>query len=279
MTKVYNRKLKEYEEIKHFGGNALEKVYSSKLLTYILTSKFISKVYGLYNSSFLSKKNINNFIKENNIDITKYEKEDYKNFNEFFIRKKKNINIDNNRKHLISPVDGKLLVYKVDNKKIKVKNFTYTLDELFDTNVVDNFKNGYVLVFRLSVDNYHRFHYIDDGVRVKRKRIKGKLHTVSSSSDKYKIFKENEREYSILDTNNFGIIYYMEVGAMLIGRIINYDKDRFSRGEEKGYFLPGGSTVILLVNNVKIDKDILDNSKDNIEVLVEVGQRVGVLND
>ena len=50
MTKVYNRKLKEYEEIKHFGGNALEKAYSSKLLTYILTSKFISKVYGLYNS-------------------------------------------------------------------------------------------------------------------------------------------------------------------------------------------------------------------------------------
>ena len=279
MTKVYNRKLKEYEEIKHFGGNALEKVYSSKLLTYILTSKFISKVYGLYNSSSLSKKNINNFIKENNIDITKYEKEDYKNFNEFFIRKKKNINIDSNKKHLISPVDGKLLVYKVDNKKIKVKNFTYTLDELFDTNVVDNFKNGYVMVFRLSVDNYHRFHYIDDGVRVKRKKIKGKFHTVSSSSDKYKIFKENEREYSILDTNKFGIIYYMEVGAMLIGRIINYDKDRFSRGEEKGYFLPGGSTVILLVNNVKIDKDILDNSKDNIEVLVEVGQRVGVLND
>lgn len=279
MTKVYNRKLKHYEEIKHFGGNALEKVYSSKLLTYILTSKFISKVYGLYNSSSLSKKNINNFIKENNIDITKYEKEDYKNFNEFFIRKKKNINIDSNKKHLISPVDGKLLVYKVDNKKIKVKNFTYTLDELFDTNVVDNFKNGYVMVFRLSVDNYHRFHYIDDGVRIKRTRIKGKLHTVSSSSDKYKIFKENEREYSILDTNNFGIIYYMEVGAMLIGRIINHDKGTFRRGEEKGYFLPGGSTVILLVNNVKIDKDILDNSKNNIEVLVEVGQRVGVLND
>ena len=251
----------------------------AKLLTYILTSKFISKVYGLYNSSFLSKKNINNFIKENNIDIIKYEKEDYKNFNEFFIRKKKNINIDKNKKHLISPVDGKVLVYKVDNKRIKVKNFTYTLDELFDTKVIDNFKNGYVLVFRLSVDNYHRFHYIDDGVRVKRKKIKGKLHTVSSSSDKYKIFKENEREYSILDTNNFGTIYYMEVGDMLIGRIINHDKGTFRRGEEKGYFLPGGSTVILLVNNVKIDKDILDNSKDNIEVLVEVGQRVGVLND
>ena len=279
MTKVYNRKLKEYEEIKHFGGNALEKAYSSKLLTYILTSKFISKVYGLYNSSFLSKKNINNFIKENNIDIIKYEKEDYKNFNEFFIRKKKNINIDKNKKHLISPVDGKVLVYKVDNKRIKVKNFTYTLDELFDTKVIDNFKNGYVLVFRLSVNNYHRFHYIDDGVRVKRKKIKGKLHTVSSSSDKYKIFKENEREYSILDTNNFGTIYYMEVGAMLIGRIINHDKGTFRRGEEKGYFLPGGSTVILLVNNVKIDKDILDNSKNNIEVLVDVGQRVGVLND
>ena len=279
MTKVYNRKLKQYIEVKHFGANTLDKVYNSKILTNIATSKLISKVYGLYNSSSLSKKKIKEFIKENEIDIKEYENKEYKNFNDFFIRKKKKIKIDNNSKHLISPVDGKLLVYKVNDKKIKVKGLDYTLEELFDERVNNQFSNGYVLVFRLALDDYHRFHYIDSGKRIKRKIIKGKLHTVSSSSSKYKIYKENEREFSILLTDNLGLIYYMEVGALLIGKIINYDKDKFKRGEEKGYFLPGGSTVILLVNNVTIDKDILNNSKKDIEVLVEVGQRVGVIND
>lgn len=279
MTKVYNRTLKKYENVKHFGANTLNKVYKSKILTNILTSKIISKVYGLYNNSSLSKKKIDTFIKENNIDIREYENTDYKNFNDFFIRKKKKINIDQINNHLISPVDGKLLVYKVSDKKINVKGLDYTLEELFDEDVNNQFSNGYVLVFRLALDDYHRFHYIDSGKRIKRKKIKGKLHTVSSSSSKYKIYKENEREFSILLTNNFGLVYYMEVGALLVGKIVNYDKDKFRRGEEKGYFLPGGSTVILLVNNVIIDKDILNNSKKDIEVLVSVGQRVGVLND
>ena len=90
-----------------------------------------------------------------------------------------------------------------------------------------------------------------------------------------KIYKENEREYSILDTKHFGQIIYMEVGAMLIGKIINHDLDTFKRGDEKGYFLPGGSTVVVIANNIKVDKDILNNSKNNIETLVEVGEKVG----
>ena len=132
-------------------------------------------------------------------------------------------------------------------------------------------------MFRLSVDNYHRFHYIDDGKTLKRKIIKGKFHTVSDASKKYKIYKENQREYSILDTENFGKMIYMEVGAMLIGKIINHNLPNFKKGEEKGYFLPGASTVVLVLNNIKIDEDILENSKNNIETLVEIGEKIGVV--
>ena len=35
MTTVYNRKTKEYEEIKHYGSKALTRVYSNKLITNI----------------------------------------------------------------------------------------------------------------------------------------------------------------------------------------------------------------------------------------------------
>ena len=272
MTKVYNRKLKRIEEVKHFGGNPLKKVYRNKLLTRIATSKFISKVYGIYNSSIFSKRKINKFIKENNIDLSLYEDKKYKSFNDFFIRKYKEINFSND---FISPCDGKLLVYKVDeNLKVKVKNFEYTVEELFNDKL-DEFKDSYMFIYRLSLDDCHRYYYIDDGELEKTIRIKGRLHTVSDSSSKYKIYKENERIYSILNTKSFGKIIYMEVGALLIGKIVNHNKKVFSKGEEKGYFLPGGSTIIIIAKDIKVDKDILEYSKKNIETLVSIGEKVG----
>ena len=273
MTKVYNRKLKRIEEVKHFGGNKLNSIYKNKILTRILTSKLISKIYGLINSTKISTRKINKFIKDNNIDMSLYENKKYKSFNDFFIRKKKKIKYD--KTNFISPVDGKLLVYRINKDSIvNIKNIKYTLRDLFNEEI-ENLDNSYMFIYRLSLDNYHRFHYIDSGKRLKRVKIKGRLHTVSSSSNKYKIYKENEREYSILQTNNFGKIIYMEVGALLVGKIINYDLDTFKRGEEKGYFLPGGSTIIIIAKNIKVDSDILKYSKDGIETIVSVGEKVG----
>ena len=275
MTKVYNRELKKIEEVKHFGGITLKKVYRNKLLTRIATSKFISKVYGIYNSSIFSKKKINKFIKENNIDLSLYEGKKYNSFNDFFIRKYKGINFS---KDFSSPCDAKLLVYKInDNLKVKVKDIEYSLEELFNDKLTE-FKDSYMFIYRLSLDDCHRYYYIDDGVLEKTIRINGRLHTVSDSSSKYKIYKENERIYSILNTKSFGKIIYMEVGALLVGKIINHNKKVFSRGEEKGYFLPGGSTIIILVKNIKVDKDILEYSFKGIETKVKIGEKVGEKN-
>ena len=67
-----------------------------------------------------------------------------------------------------------------------------------------------------------------------------------------------------------------EVGAMMVGKIINEKTSgKFKRGEEKGYFKFGGSTIILLVNNVSIDKDILKNTNENIETVVKMGEVIG----
>ena len=272
MTKVYDRELNKVIEVKHFGGSKLKIIYKSKLLTKIATSKLISKIYGLYNSTILSKNKIKKFIKDNNIDMSIYEEENYKSFNDFFIRKLKKTNI--NKTGFISPCNAKLLVYKLSKDlTINIKNINYHIEDLINKKL--DYSNGYIFIYRLALNDYHHFHYIDDGKRIDRVKIKGRLHTVSSSSDAYKIYKENEREYSILETKNYGKIIYMEVGALLAGKIINYDKDMFKRGEEKGYFLPGGSTVIIIANNIKVDKDILKYSKMNIETIVHVGERIG----
>lgn len=201
MTKVYNRKTLKIEEIKHIGEKPLNIIYKNKTLLKIATSKPISKVYGIYNNTPISKIKINKFIKQNNIDIDLYENKKYKTFNQFFIRKLKNIKIEQEKNTLISPCNSKLSVYKIkENLKVNIKNHEYTLDELFDNENLENYKNGYILIFRLAVDDYHRYHYIDDGKLIKNKNIKGKYHTVSSTSKNHKIYKENHREYSILET-------------------------------------------------------------------------------
>lgn len=105
------------------------------------------------------------------------------------------------------------------------------------------------------------------------------MHTVNTiSQDKYKIYAQNSREYTILNTENFGQVVQVEVGALLVGRIKNYNENnKFCKGEEKGLFEFGGSTIILLFENgkVKIDEDIVENSIKDIETKVKLGERIG----
>ena len=68
---------------------------------------------------------------------------------------------------------------------------------------------------------------------------------------------------------------YIEVGAMLVGRIVDEGIGIFAKGQEKGHFEPGGSTVIILANNIKIDEDIMEQSVSGIETKVRYGERIG----
>ena len=71
----------------------------------------------------------------------------------------------------------------------------------------------------------------------------------------------------------------MEVGAMFVGRIENAAGERMvERGEEKGYFAFGGSTVILLTQKGAVlpDGDLLRHSKSGIETKVRLGEQVGI---
>ena len=207
-------------------------------------------------------------------------KEEYENFNDFFIRKIKENKRPflSNKNNFISPADSKLTVYKItDDLKLTIKGSTYKLNDLINNEEdLKEYKNGHCLVFRLSVDDYHHYCYPDSGKLLKKSFIKGKLHTVRSISSEYEIYKANQREYSILKTDNFDELIYIEVGALMVGKIINSDKKEFNKGEEKGYFKLGGSTIVILVkdNVMKIDDDILEQSKDDIEVLVKYREKI-----
>ena len=123
------------------------------------------------------------------------------------------------------------------------------------------------------MENCHRYIFFDDGRTILQKRIKGMLHTIREFEDG--VYCKNSRFVTLMDTKHFGRAIQTEVGAMLIGKINNHNKKTFSRYEEKGYFEYGGSTVVLLINNIRPDEDILKNSAAGIETRVHIGERIG----
>lgn len=252
-----------------------------RIILKIIISPFISKIVGVFQNSRVSTIFIKKFIKKNNINIEEYQNKKYTSFNDFFTRKIKKAkrHIDKRPEVLISPCDGKLMVYKLNEENtFKVKQSYYQINELIGQDTT-GYENGYALIFRLCVDDYHRYIFVDEGTREKTTTIKGKLHTVRPIAiNKYKVFSQNERTITKLHTTNFKDIIQIEVGALMVGKIINNNKIKFKRGEEKGYFKFGASTIILLINNIKIDEDILKNSKNNIETIVKLGEKIGIKN-
>lgn len=282
--KIYDRRTGEYEEIAQYGQGALNFLYGNffgRVLLRLAVSPCISRLYGRINSGKRSVKRIPGFISSYGINMEDYEDREYTSFNDFFSRKlRPGARItDPDPKRLISPADSKLLVYRVDDDlRIDVKGRTYSLPELLsEREVPAKYAGGLCLVYRLCVDDFHRYCFPDDGKLVSQKKVKGVFHTVSPVSKDYKIYKENTRVVSVLSTVNFGEVIHIEVGALLIGKIVNHDITEFTRGEEKGYFEPGGSTIIEIFekDSVIIDEDIMTQSRDHIETRIRFGEGVG----
>ena len=287
----YNRTSQtiEYEQV--FEDNIMQFLYGTVLgqllEKHILSKTFCSIIYGLLQDRASSTKKIIPFVNAYSVNIAELEQtlDSFVSFNDFFKRRLKPdarpINQDPDI--LISPCDGRLLHYIIDHQlvmSVKGKSFTL-LDLLKDQSLAQRYLGGTCLIFRLTPADYHRFCYLDSGSQSKITSINGLLHSVSPLSlDKLiPVFTENHRQYSILDTRHFGNVLHMDVGALVVGKIHQHHKDGapISRGQEKGYFEFGGSTIILLLERgeVVLDHDILQYSLQGVETLVHMGERIG----
>lgn len=279
---VVDRKTKK--ETEYRPGGLVKFLYNNvigRIILKLLSNQIFANLGACFMNSRLSKFMMNSKIKEYHIDMTKFINKEYNSYNAFFTRKLKKIEFDSNKNSFISPCDSKLMILKLDeNRLFNIKGSLYNMNQIINDDVVFNYKNGYVLIFRLSVNDYHRYSYIDDGTRSDFKYIKGELHTVQPIAyDKVKVFHRNSREWCILHTDNFDDVIECEVGALLVGKI-NNDKEKtsFKKGDEKGYFSFGGSTIILFVkeNVVSFDEDILNNSRLGKETIVSCGEKIGI---
>ena len=284
--KYRNRQGEEFEQTTS-QDKLLRKMYDSyfcRAFLRFLSIPAFSRLAGALLDSKLSASFISDFAENNNIDLSEYEPKAYKSFNDFFIRKVKRGSrpIPKDKNVLFSPSDGKISAYETDKVNgFVIKNSVYTIHSLLrDSKLAKRFEDGYAVIIRLSPDDYHRYCYPATGIKSHDRVIKGVLSTVNPVVNEYvAVYKENTRNYCLIRTENFGDIIQMEVGALMVGRITNmhpYGRRTVLRGEEKGYFEFGGSTIILLLqkDKVKLCEDLLENTREGYETKVKQGEAV-----
>ncbi|ABC65238.1 phosphatidylserine decarboxylase [Aster yellows witches'-broom phytoplasma AYWB] len=262
----------------------LEKNFWKRLLLKILITKPISWLVNLYFYSPWSRQYALKIIEKHQIDLNLFEKQKISSYNDFFTRKYKELAIPQDNFAFISPCESKLSIYPIAKKALYcIKETNYSLvDLLQNPTLAQEYEEGYLLIFRLEPHDYHRYLFVDEGFfQMPPCKIKGKLHTVNPIAfESFDVFKTNTREYSILQTKNFGKIVQIEVGATLVGKIENYPLQTFSKGQEKGYFDTGGSTIIILVkkNIVAFDHRILEHTQKRCEtqipILTVIGKKI-----
>ena len=249
----------------------------------IMTNPILTAIIGEYMNTPMSLRKIDRFVRANHIDLSEYRQEEYHCFNDFFTRriKPEARPINNDKDTLISPCDGALSAYRISSDSVfSIKNSYYNVDDLVGgAPIADDYMNGVCLVLRLGVENYHRYCYIDDGYKSSNRHIKGRYHTVQPIAvRKHPVFVQNTREYCIMHTENFGSVVQIEVGACLVGKIINHrEAGRIYKGTEKGMFQFGGSTIVLLMkkDSVKLPERYFVATSQGTETDVKYGQAIG----
>ncbi len=263
---------------------------TGKLFTGLVGSrKGFTALVGFIQDLRFSRRHVINFVDEMDIDLSEAQREsaaDYQSFNDFFTRKLKPSSrpVNQGPHVLVSPADGRLLAYELVNADhlLKVKGLLFSIKELLNnTQLAARYEGGSVVIIRLNPTDYHRFHFPTDGVPYQATSIRGSYYSVNPIvlSQTEQVFCRNRREITLLESSHFGMIAIIEVGAALVGSIIQtYTPNQpVSKGVEKGYFQFGGSTIIMLFESgkVKLDDDLSRNSQEGYETLVKMGEGIG----
>ncbi len=277
---IYDRAAGQLREELEYGAKSLDLLYNTAFGRALLKAFFCRGIYSKINGAFmksrLSVRKIRPFIEKYGIDLSLCERTEFNSFDDFFTRRYR-FTTDCTADELIAPCCGRLAAYLItDELTLKIKHSVYTLSELTGGIDVSGFGEGVCLVYRLTVEDCHRYVFCDDGELIRTEELRGELHTVRPISEMYRVFSRNHRVCSLLKTERFGEMIQIEVGALQIGKITNHAVTGFSRMDEKGYFGFGGSTIIQLFKSgvIELDDDIRSNSEDGTETLVKTGERV-----
>ena len=258
-VQFYNRYSKKIETEAIYGEKYLKFIYGNPIgklaLWAAVKRSWFSGWYGKRMSSPNSFKKIFPFIEcyGLNSDDFLLGVNEFKCFNDFFSRKLKP------SKRPIDP-SGEIVVFPADGRHLAINNIS--IDQplwakgqrlnikklLGGQNIAQRYEGGSVLVSRLCPTDYHRFHFPCNGKASSSSPINGFLYSVNPMALKRNIsyLWRNRRFITELDTNDFGKISLVEIGATCVGGIKQtYNIGQVMKGSEKGFFHFGGSMTMI----------------------------------
>jgi phosphatidylserine decarboxylase len=238
-----------------------------------------------YQNTSFSARNIEPFIRKHHIDMTEFEPGPFKSYAEFFDRRF----LPGKRMFPAAPqemgafAEARYFAWEKLERGMEfpIKGHSITPELLFgNASEARPFEGGPVILARLSPMDYHHLHYVDDGRTINTWKLGSRLWTVNPNALKRQpdILFRNERSVQLLETDQFGRLAMVEVGALSVGRITQiHDLDKpFSRGAEKSMFKFGGSAVVLFGQPGKWcpKDDILEHTRSGRETLIRLGQPI-----
>lgn len=296
---TYIDRVSQQEEIERvYGEKALKFIYGSdfvsKLVGYpllhlLVRTPFFSALYGYWQKSPYSKQKIKPFIEKFHVDTSEFldSVDDYKSFNDFFIRKlkKEARPIASGENVAIIPADGRYLFYPniSQSEGFIIKGEKFDLSTLLeDPKLASQYEHGTMIIARLCPTDYHRYHFPCSGVPGETRLINGWLYSVNPIALKrdIHIFTHNKRSICEIETELFGKVLFLEIGATNVGSINQtyVPNQYYPKGAEKGFFSFGASSLIILFQpgRIILDADLLAATKQNLEIKCLMGQSMGI---
>lgn len=295
---IYIDRVTGKEEVEQvYGADALKLLYGDGILSRLLGRPLVpllakmplfSALYGFWQKLPLSKRKIVPFINKFHVDATEFldSVDSFHSFNDFFIRKLKPEArpIAKGDNVAVIPADGRYYFYqdvsKTDGFIVKGKKFN--LETLVGNDkLASEYSEGAMILARLCPTDYHRFHFPCSCIPGETRTINGYLYSVNPVAIKKNIdiFTENKRAVCELQTNHFGKVLFLEVGATNVGSINQtytpYQSN--AKGAEKGFFAFGASALVILFpkNKIHFDQDLLNATSKGLEIKCLMGQSLG----
>lgn len=237
-----------------------------------------------------SKLRIPRFVERYGVDTSEMMDDltSFSNFNEFFIRRLKPEArpIDPHERVATFPADGRHLGFQnlseIDGVFVKGQKFDIDL-LLMNAELANPYREGTLILSRLCPVDYHRFHFPVEGLPSPATLINGPLHSVNPIALRRNLeyLWTNKRVVTRLETERFGVVLLIEIGATCVGTIRqSFEAGRsVKKGQEKGWFEFGGSSTITLFEpgRIRLANDLLEHSARNRELYARMGDRMGEL--
>jgi phosphatidylserine decarboxylase len=152
----------------------------------------------------------------------------YSTFEDFFVRAHKPgsrpIVAENDPSSAVVGADSRVVVYETvqQSKKLWIKGLDFTITNLLmDNGLGAIFENGAVASFRLSPQDYHRYHSPVTGKIKLFRSMPGDCYQVDPLAIRsdIDILGRNARDYVVIESEHLGDVLFVAIGATDVGSV------------------------------------------------------------